>query len=99
MIHSQKRQLGCCGKMVATPWGDSETLRDRRLRPGPGASAEAVAENQRQRLFGALVACMTDRGYEDTRVADLVELSGVSSRSFYDLFPNKEACFVAAFEA
>ena len=85
--------------MVATPWGESDSLRDRRLRPGPGASAEAVAENQRDRLFGAMVVCVSERGYEATRVADLVEVSGVSSRSFYDLFPGKEACFVAAFEA
>lgn len=34
-------------------------------------------------------------GYEATRVNDLVEISGVSSRSFYDLFADKEACFVA----
>jgi AcrR family transcriptional regulator len=85
--------------MVATPWGESDSLRERMLRPGPGTSPEEVAENQRDRLFGAMVACVARAGYEATRVADLVEVSGVSSRSFYDLFPNKEACFVAAFEA
>jgi AcrR family transcriptional regulator len=85
--------------MVATPWGESESLRDRRLRPGPGSSSEAVAENQRDRLFGAMVACVSKRGYEATRVADLVEVSGVSSRSFYHLFANKEVCFAATFEA
>lgn len=85
--------------MVETPWGDSGELRERMLRPGPGTSAGEVAKNQRRRLFGAVVASVAERGYEATRVADLVEISGVSSRSFYDLFPNKEACFVAAFEA
>jgi AcrR family transcriptional regulator len=84
--------------MVVTPWGESESLRDRMLRPGPGTSAAEVADNQRERLFGAMVASVSERGYEATRVADLVELSGVSSRSFYDLFPNKEACFAAALE-
>lgn len=85
--------------MVATPWGNSETLRDRRLRPGPGIPREDVIENQRERLFGAMVASVAERGYAATTVTDLVELSGVSSRSFYDLFADKQACFVAALEA
>jgi AcrR family transcriptional regulator len=82
--------------MVLTPWGDSESLRERKLRPGPGTPREDVERNQRERLFGAMVACVAEKGLEDTRVSDLVELSGVSSRSFYDLFPDKRACFVAA---
>jgi AcrR family transcriptional regulator len=65
------------------------------LPPGPGRTPAAVAENQRRRLYGAMVASVADRGYWNTRVADLVELSGVSLRSFYDLFPDKRACFVA----
>ena len=85
--------------MVATPWGDSETLREGMLAPGPSDSPEVVAENQRQRLFGATVASVAERGYANTRVADLVEISGVSLRSFYDLFPDKKACFVGAIDA
>jgi AcrR family transcriptional regulator len=45
-----------------------------------------------------MVAAVAADGYAATRVADLVKLSGVSSRSFYDLFPNKDACFVAMLE-
>jgi AcrR family transcriptional regulator len=82
--------------MVLTPWGDSSSLRERKLRPGPGRPREEVERNQRERLYGAMVACVAAKGYEGTRVSDLVELSGVSSRSFYDLFPDKRACFVAA---
>jgi AcrR family transcriptional regulator len=99
MIGPEKLRLGSGGTMVATPWGESDSLRDRRLPPGPGTSSEEVAKNQRDRLFGAMVACVAERGYAATRVADLVEASGVSSRSFYDLFPNKEACFAATFDA
>jgi AcrR family transcriptional regulator len=84
--------------MVVTPWGEAGSLRERRLHPGPGSSAEDVAKNQRERLFGAMVAAVAAEGYAATRVADLVKLSGVSSRSFYDLYPNKEACFVAMLE-
>jgi AcrR family transcriptional regulator/DNA-binding transcriptional ArsR family regulator len=81
--------------MVDTPWGASEALRSRMLPPGPGTPAADVAQNQRERLFGAMVASVATRGYAATRVTDLIKLSGVSRRSFYDLFPDKEACFRA----
>ena len=85
--------------MVDTPWGPSESLRDRRLRPGPGMAPADVARNQRARLFGAMVATVSERGYAATRLSDLLELSGVSGNTFYALFADKEACFVAAMEA
>jgi AcrR family transcriptional regulator len=85
--------------MVATPWGTSELLRERRLRPGPGNRAEEVAQNQRERVFGAMVASVAERGYAATRVSDLVELSGVSSRTFYDLFADKQTCFLQTTDA
>jgi AcrR family transcriptional regulator len=85
--------------MVATPWGKSETLRERRLRPGPGTPRQEVVANQRERLYGAMVAGVAERGYVATTVNDLVEISGVSSRTFYDLFPDKKACFLATLSA
>ncbi|MFL5872194.1 MAG: TetR/AcrR family transcriptional regulator [Solirubrobacterales bacterium] len=84
--------------MVVTPWGNSDSLRERRLRPGPGVPREDVVRNQRERLFGAMVASVYERGYAATTVNDLVQISGVSSRTFYDLFPDKQACFVAALQ-
>jgi AcrR family transcriptional regulator len=87
------------GGMVATPWGESGALRERRLRPGPGVPREEVVANQRERLFGAMVASVAERGYTATTVNDLVEISGVSSRTFYDLFHDKKACFLATLEA
>ena len=68
--------------MVVTPWGDSDSLRERRLPPGPGRPREGVLANQRERLFGAMVASVSERGYRATAVNDLVEISGVSSRTF-----------------
>ncbi|HEY8501924.1 MAG TPA: TetR/AcrR family transcriptional regulator [Solirubrobacterales bacterium] len=85
--------------MVATPWGKSGALRERRLRPGPGTPRDEVLANQRQRLFGGLVASVAERGYIATTVNDIVEISGVSSRTFYDLFPDKKACLLATLEA
>jgi AcrR family transcriptional regulator len=85
--------------MVATPWGNSAGLRERRLRPGPGTPRDEVLANQRQRLFGGTVASVAERGYIATTVNDIVEVSGVSSRTFYDLFPDKKTCFLATLEA
>jgi AcrR family transcriptional regulator len=79
--------------MVQTPWGHSETLRNRQLRPGTGMPRKAVRANQRERLFGAMVAAVATKGYEATRVEDLVELSGVSRKAFYEHFADKQDCF------
>jgi AcrR family transcriptional regulator len=85
--------------MVETPWGPSESLHARKLHPGPGTPAEEVSRNQRERLFGAMVASVAERGFAETRIADLVETAGLSRNSFYGLFPDKESCFIAALEA
>lgn len=82
--------------MFRTPWGDADTLRDRKLQPGRRLPADEVARNQRERLFAALVAVVAEKGYEATRVEDLLELSGVSRSAFYAHFKDKEECLLAA---
>lgn len=83
--------------MTRTPWGQAEGLRDRMLPPGPGTPRTVVRRNQRERLYGAMVAAVDRKGYEATTVADLVELSGVSRSDFYEHFANKEECYLATF--
>ncbi len=84
--------------MVVTPWGNSGSLRERKLRPVRGAPPSEVERNQRERLFAAIVACVAERGFAATSVEDLVELSGVSRRSFYDYFGDKAECLREALE-
>jgi AcrR family transcriptional regulator len=81
---------------VRTPWGNALTLRDRKLQPGRRLPADEVARNQRERLFAAMVAVVAEKGYEATRVADLLELSGVSRSAFYEHFRDKEECLLGA---
>jgi AcrR family transcriptional regulator len=70
------------------------------LRPGPGHSPELVAQNQRERLLAATVVAVAAQGYEQTPVAELLRLSGVSRTTFYQHFPGgKEECFLATVEA
>jgi AcrR family transcriptional regulator len=84
--------------MTMTPWGDATKLRSRRLRPGPGANPAAVTRNQRERMYAAMVAAVAENGYEGTRVADVVKLSGVSRSAFYKHFEDKLDCFLATLD-
>lgn len=59
---------------------------------------EEVAESQRRRLLAAMAASCAEKGYAHTTVADVVSRAGVSRATFYELFDDKEACFVAAAE-
>lgn len=81
--------------MVATPWGDAAELRNRKLHPSRGTPRSEVIRNQRARLFGAMFAVVTEKGYRATTVADVVELSGVSRSAFYEHFANKAECLAA----
>ena len=69
------------------------------MAPGSKASAEEVGRSQRERLFGATVALVSEKGYAATTIGELVALSGVSRSSFYRNFDDKPACFVATMEA
>ncbi len=84
------------GATVETPWGDASELRSRKLRPRAGTPPEEVARNQRERLFAAIIALASQKGYEAMTVADVVALSGVSRSAFYEHFANKSECLTAA---
>ena len=84
--------------MTTTPWGNATQLRARRLRPGPGSDPRAVTRNQRERMYAATVAAVAENGYEATRVADIVKLSGVSRSAFYKHFEDKLDCFLATLD-
>ena len=63
-----------------------------------GLAREAVVASQRGRLVDAIAQVVAEKGYQATTVADVVERAGVSRRTFYEQFPDKEACFLAAYE-
>jgi AcrR family transcriptional regulator len=84
---------------LGTPWGDVANLKERKLHPGSRLPREEVVRNQRDRLFGAAVAVVSEKGFETTTVADLIATSGVSRSDFYRHFANKAECVEAAAEA
>jgi len=63
-----------------------------------GLPPEYVAQNQRERLIGALAECLHERGYERTTVAQIGKRAGVSKSDFYKHFESKDACFLAAYD-
>lgn len=48
----------------------------------------------RRRLLDGLAACIDERGYRETTVADIVRSARTSKRTFYDHYATKEECFV-----
>ncbi|HWD56356.1 MAG TPA: TetR/AcrR family transcriptional regulator [Acidimicrobiales bacterium] len=67
---------------------------------GPhGLSPGEVLASQRERVFSAIIAAVAEKGYVHTSVADVLSRARVSRLTFYQLFRDKEECFVAAFEA
>jgi AcrR family transcriptional regulator len=59
----------------------------------------AGPEGHRARLIAAMAEAITQRGYRDTTVADVVRIARTSRRSFYEHFADRDACFLALFDA
>lgn len=69
------------------------------LPPGQhGLPPGFVARNQRERILAAVARATSTHGYAGMSVSDVVEHAGVSRRTFYELFDNKEDAFIAAYE-
>ncbi|HEX5761724.1 MAG TPA: TetR/AcrR family transcriptional regulator [Solirubrobacterales bacterium] len=71
-----------------------------RLPPGRhGLPREFVAHNQRERLIAGIAEAIAENGYSGTTIAHITRAAAVSRRTFYEHFPSKDDCFVAAYEA
>jgi AcrR family transcriptional regulator len=68
-------------------WGDSDV-----------PSRAFTVESQRDRLLDAMAACCAEKRYAEVSVGDVVTRAGVSRSTFYNLFDDKEACFLDAYD-
>jgi AcrR family transcriptional regulator len=59
---------------------------------------EEVLRHQRMRIHGAMVEAVAASGYARTSVKQVIGLAGVSRRSFYEQFANKEECLLVTFD-
>jgi AcrR family transcriptional regulator/DNA-binding MarR family transcriptional regulator len=73
-------------------------LRMRNPVPGPRGGGRYVSELQRTRLLDAAFALVAERGFRRMAARKVAERAGVSPKTFYDLFADREDCFLAAFD-
>jgi AcrR family transcriptional regulator len=72
----------------------------RKLPPGRhGLPRQFVLHNQRGRLVEAAMHVFGTRSFGEARVADVLDRAAISRKTFYEQFADKEACFMAAYEA
>jgi AcrR family transcriptional regulator len=58
-----------------------------------------IAANQRERITDAAALAAAEFGYAEMSVEAIVARAGVSRRTFYEHFKNKEDAFLAAYDA
>ncbi|HEY7951682.1 MAG TPA: TetR/AcrR family transcriptional regulator [Solirubrobacteraceae bacterium] len=69
------------------------------LRPGPnGLPRGQVTEIQRGRMLAATVEAVEEVGYARLTVAQVISRAKVSRKTFYDVFLDREDCFLAALD-
>jgi AcrR family transcriptional regulator/DNA-binding MarR family transcriptional regulator len=83
---------------MSTPIKGKRGARKARVPASDGLPREHVSEIQRLRILGAMGEVASERGAGSVTVAHVVARAGVSRRTFYDLFEDREECFLAAFE-
>src|SRR5712691_8697644 len=76
--------------------GAGSRARDREARRG--AKREQVSNEQRTALALAMIDAVAERGYTKTTVAHVISHAGVSRKTFYRHFANKEECFLATYD-
>jgi AcrR family transcriptional regulator len=57
-----------------------------------------VIQNQRERMLAAVADVASAASYNEMSVEDIIVTAGVSRRTFYEHFKNKEDAFIAAYE-
>jgi len=77
---------------------DARNLQARAAAQRNGVAHTQLSDLQRARILAAMLDVSCERGAANVTVAHVVERSGVSRRTFYEQFTDREDCFLAAFE-
>lgn len=64
-----------------------------------GLPRDAVRASQGMRILVATAQVVAEKGYGAASVAAIVERAGVSTKTFYELYADKEEAFLAAYAA
>lgn len=65
----------------------------------PELPREFVAGHKRRRMMDAVAELTSQRGYEATKIADIVRRAAVARKTLYDNFDGKEDLFLSAVDA
>jgi AcrR family transcriptional regulator len=90
---------------AGTGYGQPQRAGDPRRRPDQlpsgrhGLLRSFVAANQRERILSAVAQAAAELGYAEMSVEAIIARAGVSRRTFYEHFRNKEDAFLAAYDA
>lgn len=63
-----------------------------------GLTPEEVAASQRTRIIEAMRKAVQEQGYTEASIADVIKRAGVSRKTFYAQFADKEDCFVEIYD-
>jgi len=79
--------------------GDAAEARRRAEPGGHPLRQEVVAHHRRQRILAGAAATISERGYRQVTVADIVKGAAIARPRFYENFGSKQDCFFALYDA
>jgi AcrR family transcriptional regulator len=100
MTHGDYERLGLCLVMSSRDReAGTRSTRSGLASNGPsGVGRARVVEIQRARLVSAMVEIAREQGLVGATVARVSARAGVSRRTFYELFKDREDCFLSGFD-
>lgn len=66
--------------------------------PREAPALELVTSSKRERILEGMLDAVGSNGYDGTSVRTVLDLTGLYRQAFYDNFPDKDACFLEAFD-
>ena len=64
----------------------------------PEPAVELVTSSKRERILEGMLEAVGSHGYDGTSVRTVLDLTGLYRQAFYDNFPDKDACYLEAFD-
>jgi len=59
---------------------------------------ELVTSSKRERILAGMLEAVGSSGYDGASVRTVLDLTGLYRQAFYDNFPDKDACYLEAFD-
>ncbi|WP_083612550.1 TetR/AcrR family transcriptional regulator [Mycobacterium sp. ST-F2] len=90
------RQRAATGASLLDEAGHAATVLPRHRH---GLTRDEVRQSQETRVQVATVEVVAEHGYAGASVRQIASRAGISTKTFYELYPDKEAAFLATYAA